>query len=139
MYFAIVTPAIFNGGKEDTNGNQPVILSPIFGTMPYTRIINGTISKNLGFEMGKTYLINCELVDNTNPNTGEVNVQPRVTNLGEISAKELALSRRDFIDQMGLGKVEPKAEVSNGYPEPEKETANEVVPAGDGDPLGDKF
>lgn len=129
-YFSIVTPSIFNGknAKADNNERMPVILSPVFGTMPRERIINGTIAYNLGLEFGKSYLISATFVDNVNPATGDVRQQLQVTNLGEITAKELALDRKSFLDQMGAGKVEAATEVTK--PAVVEETADV-----DGDPL----
>lgn len=111
MYFAIVNPATFNG-KEDVNGRMPVMLNPVFGTVPYRRIINGTIAHNSGLEVGKTYLVQIEMVDNTNPTTGLVTKQPQVTRLGDgaITALELATNRTKFLNEMGVGKVEAAAE-----------------------------
>lgn len=132
MYFAIVNPATFNG-KEDVNGRMPVMLNPVFGTVPYRRIINGTIAHNSGLEVGKTYLVQIEMVDNTNPATGLVTKQPQVTRLGDgaITALELATNRTKFLNEMGAGKVEAAADEAK----PEPVTEEEEVPA-DGDPLG---
>jgi hypothetical protein len=135
-YFAVVTVATFNGGTEDINGYMPVILNPIFGNMPYNRILNGSIAQNVELETGKTYLVSVEMADSTNPKTGKVTSQPNVTNLGQISAMDLALSRKKFLDQMGAGKVESKvvAEV-----ETEVELVEEGaggVPSNNDDPLG---
>lgn len=114
MYFAIVNPATFNG-KEDVNGRMPVMLNPVFGTVPYRRIINGTIAHNSGLEVGKTYLVQIEMVDNTNPATGLVTKQPQVTRLGDgaITALELATNRTKFLNEMGAGKVEAAANTTN--------------------------
>jgi hypothetical protein len=136
MYTAIVKPSTYNGkgAKEDANGYMPILLAPQFGTLPYEHIINGTIAKNLGLTTDACYLISATLEDRVNPADGLIRKQLQVTNLGVISAIELAKGRRDFIDAMGLGKVEPKAEVSNGYPKPEvaETEVEEEVPA-DGD------
>lgn len=131
-YFAIVTPSEFRGAKakEDVNGKMPVILNPVFGTMPFNRIINGSIAENLGLEFGNSYLISAVFADNVNPATGEVRQQIQVTNLGVISTTDLALSRKKFLDQMGAGKVEAAAEVTKPTVVEEEETADV-----DGDPL----
>lgn len=131
-YFAIVTPSEFRGAKakEDVNGKMPVILNPVFGTMPFNRIINGSIAENLGLEFGNSYLISAVFADNVNPATGETRQQIQVTNLGVISTTDLALSRKKFLDQMGAGKVEAAAEVTKPTVVEEEETADV-----DGDPL----
>jgi len=131
-YFAIVTPSEFRGAKakEDVNGKMPVILNPVFGTMPFNRIINGSIAENLGLEFGNSYLITAVFADNVNPATGEVRQQIQVTNLGVISTTDLALSRKKFLDQMGAGKVEAAVEVTKPAVVEEEETADV-----DGDPL----
>ncbi len=140
-YFSIVTPSIFNGknAKADNNEKMPVILSPVFGTMPRERIINGTIAENLGLEVGNTYLIQAVFVDNVNPATGLVRQQIQVTNLGLVSTTELALNRKKFIDQMGVGKVEGAINASATAPkvtEEEGEPVGAGVPDSDADPLG---
>lgn len=131
-YFAIVTPSEFRGAKakEDVNGKMPVILNPVFGTMPFNRIINGSIAENLGLEFGNSYLITAVFADNVNPATGEVRQQIQVTNLGIISTTDLALSRKKFLDQMGAGKVEAAAEATKPSVVEEEDTADV-----DGDPL----
>lgn len=130
-YFAIVTPSEFRGAKakEDVNGKMPVILNPVFGTMPFNRIINGSIAENLGLEFGNSYLITAVFADNVNPATGEVRQQIQVTNLGIISTTDLALSRKKFLDQMGAGKVEAAAEATKPSVVEEEETA--VMDQGD--------
>lgn len=148
MYTAIVKPSIFNGkaAKEDTNGYMPVLLAPQFGTLPYEHIINGTIAKNLGLTTDACYLITATLEDRVNPADGLVRKQLQVTNLGVISAIDMAKSRRDFIDSMGLGKVEPKAEAGTDSNPKNKEeelilgstgmdTDGNGVPDKDTDPL----
>ncbi len=141
-YFAIVTPSEFRGAKakEDVNGKMPVILNPIFGLMPYNRIINGSIAENLGLEFGNSYLVSAVFTDNVNPATGEVRQQIQVTNLGIIPTTDLALSRKKFLDQMGAGKVEGAVDVSATKPtikeEEEGEPIDAVVPDSDADPLG---
>lgn len=135
-YFAIVTPSEFRGqkAKEDVNGKMPVILNPVFGTMPFNRIINGSIAENLGLEFGNSYLVSAVFTDNVNPATGEVRQQIQVTNLGIISTTDLALSRKKFLDQMGAGKVEAAAEVTNDSKPQVAETEEEPVDA-DGNPV----
>jgi hypothetical protein len=135
MYFAIVNPATFNG-KEDVNGRMPVMLNPVFGLVPYRRIINGTIAHNSGLEVGKTYLVQIEMVDNTNPATGLITKQPQVTRLGDgaITALELATNRTKFLNEMGAGKVEAvTAETNEAKPEVVAET--EAVTADDSKPF----
>jgi len=128
MYFAIVNPAEFNG-KEDRNGRKPVMLNPVFGTVPYRRIINGTIAHNLGLEIGKTYLVQIEMVDNTNPDTGVVTKQPQATRLGDgaITALELACNRTKFLNEMGVGKVEGAVEATDFAKPTVKEEEEELV------------
>ena len=142
-YFAIVTPSEFRGAKakEDVNGKMPVILNPVFGLMPYNRIINGSIAENLGLEFGNSYLVSAVFTDNINSATGEVRQQIQVTNLGIISTTDLALSRKKFLDQMGAGKVEGAVDASTTKPTV-KEEEDEPVTAdmnadmnADGDPL----
>lgn len=135
-YFAIVTPSEFRGqkAKEDVNGKMPVILNPVFGTMPFNRIINGSIAENLGFEFGNSYLVSAVFTDNVNPATGEVRQQIQVTNLGIISTTDLALSRKKFLDQMGAGKVEAAADATNDAKPQVAETEEELVDD-DGNPV----
>jgi hypothetical protein len=115
MYTAIVKPSTYNGkgAKEDTNGYLPILLDPQFGTLPYEHIINGTIAKNLGLTTDACYLITAKLEERVNPADGLMRKQLQVTNLGVITAIDMAKSRRDFIDSMGLGKVESKTEAVN--------------------------
>lgn len=42
----------------DKNGETPVMLQCIAGTMPNRNVLSGTVAKRAGFEVGKTYLIN---------------------------------------------------------------------------------
>lgn len=139
-YIAIVKPSVYNGkgAKEDVNGNLPILLDVQFGVLPYEHIINGTISKNLGLTTDKCYLISGTLEERVNPADGLMRKQLQVTNLGVISALDIATKRREFIDSMGLGKVEPKADVTNDAPSVKEEQEElEEVPA-DGDPLGEE-
>lgn len=139
MYTAIVKPSVYNGkgAKEDVNGNLPILLDVQFGTLPYEHIINGTISKNLGLTTDKCYLISATVEERANPADGLMRKQLQVTNLGVISALDIATKRRDFIDSLGLGKVEPKADVTNDAPTVKEEQEElEKVPADGDDPLG---
>lgn len=138
MYFAIVNPSTFQSGNEDTNGRKPVILDPIFGTVPFRRIINGTIAERAGLEVGKTYMVKIVMVDNVNPSTGVITQQPQVTRLGDgaISAIELALNGKAFQNAYGNGKVEAAADPSNDAPKA-KEEEEVVENAGGGVPSGD--
>lgn len=126
MYFAIVNPSTFQSGNEDTNGRKPVILDPIFGTVPFRRIINGTIAERAGLEVGKTYMVKIVMVDNVNPANGVITKQPQVTRLGDgaISAIELALNGKAFQNAYGNGKVEAAAEATKPSVVEEDETAN---------------
>jgi len=119
-YFAIVNPSVFVSGDEDTNGNKPLILDPIFGIVPFRRIVNGTIAQRAGFEVGKTYMVKIVMVDNVNPKTGRVSLQPQVTRLGDgaISAIELAINGKAFQNAYGNGKVEA-ADDTNDNKQPE--------------------
>lgn len=134
MYFAIVNPAIFNGNKakEDTNGRMPVILNPVYGKMPFNRIINGSIADNLGLTPGKNYLIQGVFIGDTNPATGEVRQQLQVTNLGEVSAVDMILNKTKFLNEMGTGKVEGKEE-SSSKTAPRVEAEAEVPETADDD------
>lgn len=138
MYFAIVNPSIFQTGTEDSKGRKPVILDPIFGTVPFRRIINGTIAENAGLEIGKTYMVKIVMVENVNPKTGLISMQPQVTRLGDgaISAIELALNGKAFQNAYGNGKVEAAtdANTDSNPKNKEEELEDELV---DGDPLGD--
>jgi hypothetical protein len=42
----------------DKNGEQPVMLQCIAGTMPNRNVLSGTVAKRTGIEVGKTYLMN---------------------------------------------------------------------------------
>lgn len=107
MQIAIVNPSVFQSGNEDRNGRKPLILDPVFGEVPFRRIINGTLAFNAGLEVGKTYLVKIEMVDNTNPDTGVVSKQPQVTRLGDgaLSATEIAINTPAFIAAYGMGRV----------------------------------
>lgn len=136
-YIAIVKPSVYNGkgAKEDVNGNLPILLNVQFGVLPYEHIINGSISKNVGLTTDKCYLISATLEERSNPADGLMRKQLQVTNLGEISALDIATKRREFIDSMGLGRVEPKVEAGDPKvtEEPEMSHVDE-----DGDPLNGK-
>ena len=137
MFTAIVKPSVYNGkgAKEDVKGNLPILLDVQYGVLPYEHIINGTIAKNAGLTTDKCYLISATLEDRVNPADGLMRKQLQVTNLGVISALDIATKRREFIDSLGLGKVEPKAEAgTDSNPKnKEEELEDELV---DGDPLG---
>jgi hypothetical protein len=134
-YFAIVNPSLFQSGNEDTNGRKPIILDPIFGVVPNRRIINGTIAHNTGLEVGKTYMVKIEMVDNVNPKTGLVSLQPQVTRLGDgaITAIELAVNGKAFQNAYGNGKVEAAADATEAKPVV-AETQEELVDT-DGKPV----
>jgi hypothetical protein len=119
MYLAIVNPSVFQSGNEDTNGRKPLILDPIFGTVPFRRIVNGTIADRAGLEAGKTYLVKIEMVDNVNPATGIASKQPQVTRLGDgaLSAVDLAINGAAFQKAYGSGKVEAAAKAPEKNPE----------------------
>lgn len=136
-YIAIVKPSVYNGkgAKEDVNGNLPILLDVQFGVLPYEHIINGTISKNLGLTTDKCYLISATLEERPNPADGLMRKQLQVTNLGEISALDIATKRREFIDSMGLGRVEPKVEAGSPKVTEEPEMSHAE---GDDDPLNGK-
>lgn len=52
-----VTP--FSGTTSvDKNGESPVMLQCIAGTMPNRNVLSGTVAKRAGIEVGKTYLMN---------------------------------------------------------------------------------
>ena len=140
MYFAIVNPSVFQSGDEDTNGRKPLILDPIYGTVPFRRIINGTIADRAGLEAGKTYMVKIVMVDNVNPKTGLVSLQPQVTRLGDgaLSAIELAKNGKDFQNIYGNGKVEGAVDASTTAPKAKEEEGEPVgagVPNDTTDPL----
>lgn len=45
-----------NPAQPDVNGLNPVILVPVAGKCPNRTVLSGTVSKNAGFEVGKSYL-----------------------------------------------------------------------------------
>lgn len=55
----IVAISAFNGedAREDSNGLMPVYLTPIAGKSPNRNVIAGTVAKNSGLEVGKSYLV----------------------------------------------------------------------------------
>lgn len=56
MIVVSVTP--FSGtDTADKNGNYPVMLQCIAGTMPNRNVLSGTVAKRMGIEEGKTYLM----------------------------------------------------------------------------------
>lgn len=42
----------------DKNGEMPIMLQCIAGTIPNRNVLSGTVAKRAGFEVGRTYLIN---------------------------------------------------------------------------------
>lgn len=53
-----VTP--FSGSTTtDKNGEPSVMLQCIAGVMPNRNVLSGTVAKRAGFEIGKTYLVQC--------------------------------------------------------------------------------
>lgn len=100
-YIAICNAAIFGSGKEDINGFMPVILNPVFGTVPNRRTISGTIAQSLGIDSGNTYLLQFTEVE-----ANEYGVQFRVTKLGDVSAMDIAIKRKELLQNMGAAKVE---------------------------------
>jgi hypothetical protein len=57
MIVATVTP--FSGTTTpDKNGNPPIMLQCIAGTMPNRNVLAGTVAQRAGFEVGNTYLVN---------------------------------------------------------------------------------
>lgn len=57
MIVVAVTP--FSGtSTADKNGNYPVMLQCIAGSMPNRNVLSGTVAKRMGIEEGKTYLMN---------------------------------------------------------------------------------
>lgn len=88
-------------GNEDINGMKPVIMTPVYGTIPNRAMtISGTIAQNEGIEVGKVYLINVRQTE-----TNEYGFQYRHGNLGEITALDLAKSAKDFIEAFGSANV----------------------------------
>lgn len=57
---AVVTVTNWNNGKSDKNGENPVLLKGLAGTIPNRSILSGTLAKNQGFEAGNTYAIQIE-------------------------------------------------------------------------------
>lgn len=55
----VVAVTNFSGTTTpDKNGEMAVMLQCIAGTMPNRNVLSGTVAKNSGFEVGKTYLVN---------------------------------------------------------------------------------
>lgn len=55
----VVSVTAFSGTTSvDKNGENPVMLQCIAGTMPNRNVLSGTVAKRLGIEIGKTYLMN---------------------------------------------------------------------------------
>jgi len=46
----------FVKGNPDKNGLMPVILIPLAGKIPAKFVLSGTVARNAGFQIGKTYL-----------------------------------------------------------------------------------
>lgn len=88
-------------GTEDINGMKPVIMTPVYGTIPNRAMtISGTIAQNEGIEVGKVYLVNIRQTE-----TNEYGFQYRHGNLGEITALDLAKSAKDFKEAFGSPNV----------------------------------
>lgn len=55
----VATVTMFSGTTTpDKNGEPPVMLQCMAGTMPNRNVLSGTVAKRGGFEVGKTYLVN---------------------------------------------------------------------------------
>ena len=55
----VATVTDFSGtSTPDKNGEMPVMLQCIAGTMPNRNVLSGTVARRAGFEVGKTYLVN---------------------------------------------------------------------------------
>ena len=54
----VVAVSLFQGegAKPDSNGFDPVYLTPIAGMSPNRNVIAGTVAQNSGLEIGKSYL-----------------------------------------------------------------------------------
>lgn len=57
MIVVAVTP--FSGtDSTDKNGENPVMLQLLAGTMPNRNVLSGTVARRIGIEIGKSYLMN---------------------------------------------------------------------------------
>ena len=107
----VVAVSLFQGegAKADFNGFDPVYLTPIAGMSPNRNVIAGTVAKNSGLEIGKSYLCKWTRLED-DPEYGP---QYGWTKVSEIS------NPLDIINaekELGAGKifdVEAKASTSN--------------------------
>ena len=89
---AVINVQEFNNGSSDVNGNLPVFLSPIAGTMPFKNLLNGTIASNSGFEINGTYMVSVDELEED----AEYGRQFRFTNLGKLSIMDIITAKREL-------------------------------------------
>ena len=59
---AVINVVKFGGSATpDSNGKLPIMLLAVSGTIPNRNVLSGTVAINLGFEVGKSYLVDCKL------------------------------------------------------------------------------
>lgn len=59
----IAAAKIFNSGKVDKNGKEPIMLNVIAGKAPNRNILSGTVAELEGFKPGDAYLIQVREVE----------------------------------------------------------------------------
>jgi hypothetical protein len=95
----------FTQGNPDKNGEAPVILNVVAGKFPNRNVISGTVAKNIGIEVGKTYLLSIR--------EGEVSVefgrQFVYSKLSELKGMEIVSTAKE-LGAASLFKVETESE-----------------------------
>lgn len=85
----------------DKNGENPVMLQCIAGTMPNRNVLSGTVAQRAGFEVGKTYLVNIRETgfdDTFGPDYTWIKIMELTSGLDIVrAAKELGDARIQFI------------------------------------------
>ena len=106
MIRTIVSVSQFNGekAKANKNGHWPLYLSSLTGAQlpPRGKILDGTIAMRNGMVAGKNYLVSVAV-----SGTSDAGPNYSVTNLGEITAVELAKMGAISFDQPSFMPQQP--------------------------------
>lgn len=107
--FFVIKVVEFNGpnAKADKNGNTPVYLESLNGTLPErARVLAGTIAKQRGFEVGNIYSV---IV--TDMGQGDYGTIYQHKNIGQISTIEYMTNVNKF--PAGQVQIERKASATS--------------------------
>jgi hypothetical protein len=89
---AAVVVKAWNAGNADKNGNTPVLLKCVAGTMPNRAIISGTVAENEGLVENSTYLVSITEGDID----AEYGRQFNFTNLGELGMMDIISAQKEL-------------------------------------------